>query len=107
MHIDTSDMRPILKEAFGKNVEIATTSNNGLIPAKYFYEGLQNYIEGIVANHGDGGDDDEDAHRTADGVNPNKKNIGIILKEILNDNLRTALTPFDRDGDGTIDAEEL
>ena len=100
-------MRPILKEAFGKNVEIATISNNGSIPAKYFYEGLQNYIEGIVANHGGGGDDDEDAQRTADGVTPNKKNIGIILKEILNDNLRTALMPFDRDGDGTIDAEEL
>jgi hypothetical protein len=95
MHIDTSDMTPILKEAFGKNVEIATISNNGSVPAKYFYEGLQNYIEGTVADH------------TEDGVTPNKNNIGIVLKEILNDNLRTALMPFDRDGDGTIDAEEL
>ena len=101
-------MRPILKEAFGKNVEIATISNNGSIPAKYLYEGLQNYTEGILANHGGGGgDDDEDAQRTADGITAIKKNIGIVLKEILNDNLRTALTPFDRDGDGTIDAEEL
>jgi hypothetical protein len=73
MHIDTSDMRPILKEAFEKNVEIATTSSNGSIPAKYFYEGLQNYVEGIVANHGGGGDDDEDAQRTADGVTAIKK----------------------------------
>lgn len=107
MHVDTSDMRPILKEAFGKNVEIATISNNGSIPAKYLYEGLQNYTEGILANHGGGGDDDEDAQRTEAGVTAIKKNIGIVLKEILNDNLRTALTPFDRDGDGTIDAEEL
>ena len=38
----------------------------------------------------------------------NKDEINaVILKEILNDNLRTALMPFDRDGDGTIDAEEL
>ena len=106
MHVDTSDMTPILKEAFEKNVEIATISDDGSVPAKYLYEGLQNYIEG-GAGHG-GRDIDEDVPRTdEDGVAANKKSNGIVLKEIMNDKVRTALTPFDRDGDGTIDAEEL
>ena len=66
----------------------------------------ENYIEG-GAGHG-GRDIDEDVPRTDDdGVAANKKGNEIVLKEIMNDKVRTALTPFDWDGDGTIDAEEL